>query len=179
MTIYIPAWQDGTLKPVEKLQVHRLGLRHKAVSVFIFHQGQLLIQQRAMCKYHSPGLWANTCCTHPEWDEDDLACAYRRVDDELGITGVNLVPAGELEYRADVGNDLVEHEVVQTFISISDEPPVIQPNPDEVMDHKWVDPINLARLIDVSPDSYTEWLKIYFRDHFNTLFAKGFSAPVS
>ena len=103
MTIYIPAWQDGTLKPVEKLEVHKLGLRHKAVSVFVFYQGQLLIQQRAMSKYHSPGLWANTCCTHPEWDEDDLACAHRRLEDELGMQDMTLLPAGELEYRANVG----------------------------------------------------------------------------
>ena len=71
MTIYIPAWQDGTLKPVEKLEVHKLGLRHKAVSVFVFYQGQLLIQQRAMSKYHSPGLWANTCCDEEAIDDDD------------------------------------------------------------------------------------------------------------
>ena len=108
MTTYIPAWQDGTLKPVEKLEVHKLGLRHKAVSVFVFYQGQLLIQQRAMSKYHSPGLWANTCCTHPEWDEDDLACAHRRLEDELGMRDMTLVSAGELEYRAHVGNDLIE-----------------------------------------------------------------------
>jgi isopentenyl-diphosphate delta-isomerase len=117
MTIYIPAWQNGTLQPVEKLEVHKLGLRHKAVSVFVFYQGQLLIQQRAMSKYHSPGLWANTCCTHPEWDEDDLACAHRRLQDELGMQDMTLLPAGELEYRANVGNDLIEHEVVQTFVA--------------------------------------------------------------
>jgi isopentenyl-diphosphate delta-isomerase len=179
MTIYIPAWQNGTLQPVEKLEVHKLGLRHKAVSVFVFYQGQLLIQQRAMSKYHSPGLWANTCCTHPEWDEDDLACAHRRLEDELGIWDMTLLPAGELEYRANVGGDLIEHEVVQTFVALCEHKPSVSPNPDEVMAHKWVDPIALERLIATAPDLHTEWLKIYFREHFDALFAKGFTEGVA
>jgi isopentenyl-diphosphate delta-isomerase len=179
MTIYIPAWQDGTLKPVEKFEVHKLGLRHKAVSVFVFYQGQLLIQQRAMSKYHSPGLWANTCCTHPEWDEDDLACAHRRLEDELGMRNMTLVSAGKLEYRAHVGNDLIEHEVVQTFVAVCEHEPSISPNPDEVMAYKWVDPITLERLIATAPDQHTEWLKIYFREHFDALFAKGFKEAVT
>ena len=179
MTIYIPAWQDGTLKPVEKLEVHKLGLRHKAVSVFVFYQGQLLIQQRAMSKYHSPGLWANTCCTHPEWDEDDLTCAHRRLEDELGMRNMTLVSAGELEYRAHVGNDLIEHEVVQTFVAVCEHEPSLSPNPDEVMAYKWVDPITLERLIATAPDQHTEWLKIYFREHFDALFAKGFKEAVT
>jgi isopentenyl-diphosphate delta-isomerase len=179
MTIYIPAWQDGTLKPVEKFEVHKLGLRHKAVSVFVFYQGQLLIQQRAMSKYHSPGLWANTCCTHPEWDEDDLACAHRRLEDELGMRNMTLVSAGELEYRAHVGNDLIEHEVVQTFVAVCEHEPSVSPNPDEVMAYTWVDPITLERLIAIAPDQHTEWLKIYFREHFDALFAKGFTEGVA
>ena len=179
MTIYIPAWQNGRLQPVEKLAVHKLGLRHKAVSVFVFYQGQLLIQQRAMSKYHSPGLWANTCCTHPEWDEDDFVCAHRRLEEELGMHHMPLLPAGKLEYRADVGNDLVEHEVVQTFVALCQQEPTISPNPDEVMSYRWVDPITLERLIATAPDQYTEWLKIYFRDHFGALFAKGFKEAVT
>ena len=179
MTIYIPAWQNGTLQPVEKLEVHKLGLRHKAVSVFVFYQGQLLIQQRAMSKYHSPGKWANTCCTHPEWDEDDLACAHRRLEDELGMRDLTLVSAGELEYRAHVGNDLIEHEVVQTFVAVCEHEPSITPNPDEVMAYNWVDPITLERLIATAPDQHTEWLKIYFHEHFDALFAKGFKEAVT
>ena len=179
MTIYIPAWQNGTLQPVEKLEVHKLGLRHKAVSVFVFYQGQLLIQQRAMSKYHSPGKWANTCCTHPEWDENDLTCAHRRLEDELGMRNMTLVSAGELEYRAHVGNDLIEHEVVQTFVAVCEHEPSITPNPDEVMAYNWVDPITLERLIATAPDQHTEWLKIYFREHFDALFAKGFKEAVT
>ena len=81
----IPAWVDGTLTPVDKLDVHKLGLRHKAVSVFVLRGDALLIQQRAMGKYHTPGLWANTCCTHPGWEETSLLCATRRLNEELGI----------------------------------------------------------------------------------------------
>ena len=66
----IPAWVDGVLTPVEKLLVHQKGLKHKAISVFVMNKGRVLLQQRAMCKYHTPGLWANTCCTHPNWNED-------------------------------------------------------------------------------------------------------------
>ena len=73
--IMIPAWVDGTLTPVEKIETHVRGLRHKAVSVFIVQGGDILLQQRAMDKYHTPGLWANTCCTHPHWGEAAADCA--------------------------------------------------------------------------------------------------------
>ena len=84
----IPAWVDGTLKPVDKLECTSRGLRHKAVSVFVMRGNAMLIQRRALGKYHTPGLWANTCCTHPDWDEDPLDCARRRLAEELGITGL-------------------------------------------------------------------------------------------
>ena len=100
----IPAWVNGKLTPVEKLAAHERGLKHKAVSVFVMNQGLVLIQQRALHKYHTPGLWANTCCTHPGWDENDADCAVRRLDDELGIQGVYPSYKDTIEYRADVGN---------------------------------------------------------------------------
>jgi len=91
------------------------------------------------------------------------------------MRNMTLVSAGELEYRAHVGNDLIEHEVVQTFVAVCEHEPSISPNPDEVMSYKWVDPITLERLIAIAPDQHTEWLKIYFREHFDALFAKGFT----
>ena len=84
VTVTIPAWVDGVLTPVEKLEAHLKGLRHKAVSVFVIAGGEVLIQRRALGKYHTPGLWANTCCTHPEWGETAAACAVRRLREELG-----------------------------------------------------------------------------------------------
>lgn len=117
MTIQIPAWIDGTLTPVEKLEVHQRGLRHKAVSVFVLCGEELLLQRRALSKYHTPGLWANTCCTHPEWDETAEVCAERRLNEELGITGLRCEFRDQIEYRADVGAGLIEHEVVDVFIA--------------------------------------------------------------
>ena len=81
----IPAWVEGVLQPVEKLAAHLDGLRHKAVSVFVTRGDQLLIQQRALGKYHTPGLWANTCCTHPHWGEADIDCA------EAAAAGVDAI----------------------------------------------------------------------------------------
>ena len=103
----IPAWVDDVLTPVEKLSVHEQGLRHKAVSVFVMDEARVLIQRRAMTKYHTPGLWTNTCCTHLHWDEDPQTCAIRRLEDELGITTVTPVFRAQLEYRADVGDGRV------------------------------------------------------------------------
>ncbi len=90
-TELIPAWKDGVLVPVEKLEVHRSGLRHKAVSVFVMQGDQVLIQRRALSKYHTPGLWANTCCTHPLWDEAPADCAIRRLREEMGFRNVRVM----------------------------------------------------------------------------------------
>ena len=111
----IPAWVNDRLTPVGKLEVHQRGLKHKAVSVFVTDGRAVLIQRRALGKYHTPGLWANTCCTHPRWDEDAAACAVRRLAEELGITGLFPAYADRVEYRADVGGGLIEHEVVEIF----------------------------------------------------------------
>ena len=103
MDIVIPAWIDGQLQPVEKLQTHLRGLKHKAVSVFVMRGAETLLQRRAMSKYHTPGLWANACCTHPEWGETGFDCAQRRLEEELGLAGQVPVCRGTVEYRADVG----------------------------------------------------------------------------
>ena len=117
MTIMIPAWVNGELTPVEKLEAHQRGLRHKAVSVFVLCGDEILIQRRAMGKYHTPGLWANTCCTHPGWDEPAIDCAVRRLREELGITGLYPSFRDRIEYRAAVGGGMVEHEVVDIFLA--------------------------------------------------------------
>lgn len=170
MSIMIPAWVNGTLTPVDKLEAHVKGYRHKAISVFLMRGDRVLLQRRALGKYHTPGLWANTCCTHPHWNEDSKICAARRLEEELGINGVDLSFRDTVEYRADVGGGLVEHEVVDIFVgelSPSVEP---VPNPDEVMDTIWCPISQLQHDAVTAPATFTPWLKIYLRDHLGVIF---------
>lgn len=167
----IPAFVDGTLVPVEKLDAHRRGLLHMAVSVFVLHGPRVLIQRRALGKYHTPGLWANTCCTHPHWDEAPETCAHRRLQQELGITGLTLTHRGQVTYRADVGGGLIEHEQVDIYLSRVDAPVPVRPNPDEVMDTAWIALDDLRADIAATPDRYTPWLRLYLADHADRIFA--------
>jgi isopentenyl-diphosphate delta-isomerase len=166
----IPAWVDDRLTPVDKLEVHRRGLRHKAVSVFVMHDERLLIQRRAMGKYHTPGLWANTCCTHPLWNEPPIECAVRRLGEELGIVGLTPVHRDRIEYRADVGDGMTEHELVDLFAAEAPGDLEVDPNPDEVMDSRWIDLELLIADTKVSPHLYTPWLRIYLSKHRNRIF---------
>jgi len=171
MTIHIPTWIDGTLQPVEKLEAHQRGLKHKAISVFLLRDGDVLLQRRALGKYHTPGLWANTCCTHPQWEESALDCATRRLQEELGIADVPLTFRDTVEYRADVGNGLVEHEVVDIFVG--ELPKGVEPvmNPDEVMDTIWRPLDGLALEVMRAPRTFTPWLQIYMRDYAQIIFS--------
>ncbi|MFN3643688.1 MAG: isopentenyl-diphosphate Delta-isomerase [Gemmobacter sp.] len=170
MTALIPAWVGGALAPVEKMQVHREGLRHLAVSVFLMRGRETLIQQRAAGKYHTPGLWANTCCTHPAWGEDPAACAVRRMREELGITGTAPAFAGQVEYRAAVGGGLIEHEVVEIFTATAPDALRLAPDPAEVQAVAWVDLYDLAAECERHPARYTPWLRIYLARHMDMLF---------
>ncbi len=164
---YIPAWDKGTLQPLEKMEVHKKGLRHKAISVFLFSGKELLIQQRALNKYHTPGLWANTCCTHPYWQEESETCAKRRLYQELGINVSKLVYKDKIEYKAEVGNDLIEHEIVDIFVCYFDKKSsvTININPEEVMSTKWININNLISEIRKNPDQFTPWIRIYMDKH--------------
>lgn len=166
----IPAWVDGRLTPVGKLEAHQRGIRHKAVSVFVMEGPRVLIQQRAAGKYHTPGLWANTCCTHPRWEEDPATCAIRRLREELGITGLYPNYAGRVEYRADVGQGLVEHELVDIFVAEAAGDLAVTPNPAEVQDVRWVDLYDLKAEVLRAPDRFTPWLRIYLNDHMDRIF---------
>ncbi len=170
MSDMIPAWVNGTLTPVDKLQAHIQGLRHKAVSVFVMNRGRVLIQQRALGKYHTPGLWANTCCTHPLWEEPAEACAVRRLRQELGIAGLGPVHRGQVEYRADVGGGLIEHELVEIFLAEAPDDLKVVPNPDEVMAVRWVGFQDLAAEVARRPDEFTPWLRIYLAEHRDAIF---------
>ena len=175
MKIMIPAWVDGVLTPVEKLEVHQRGLRHKAVSVFVLRGSELLLQRRALGKYHTPGLWANACCTHPHWDEAPDVCAVRRLNEELGIKITDPQFRQTLEYRADVGSDLIEHEVVDLFVVGAGEAIQIVANPDEVMDFEWVEYAKLQQQIIDQPEMFTPWLRIYMADFADEIFGPEFN----
>ncbi len=168
IAIPIPAWEGDRLVPVDKVEVHRRGLRHPAVSIFVVCQGKLLLQQRAAGKYHTPGLWANSCCTHPHWDEAPDACASRRLAEELGLIGLPLRPVGQVEYRADVGGGMIEHELVDVFLSEVETPPTPRPAPEEVQDTRWMTPEALRADLIAAPERYTPWLRIYMTE--TTLF---------
>ncbi len=170
MTQLIPAWVNGHLRPVDKMEVHQRGLRHPAISVFVMDGNRTLLQRRALSKYHTPGLWANACCTHPHWGEGIDACAARRLREELGITGLTLTPRDMIEYQADVGQGLTEYELVSLFIA--EGPVTLELNPDEVMDTRWVRLDTLRQEIEEHPDLFTPWLRIYMTDHAADIFGE-------
>ncbi len=161
----IAAWEDGALVPVEKLDAHRRGLRHPAISVFLLDGDRTLLQRRALGKYHTPGLWTNSCCTHPHWGEDPTVCAARRLREELGLDLPAPRGRGAFEYRADVGGGLIEHEVVELFVLDVDSAALRpDPNPDEVMETRWISFGDLAAEIAEAPERFTPWLRIYMRE---------------
>lgn len=167
----IPTWVGGDLVAVEKLEAHRKGYLHMAVSVFVTCGNDVLTQRRAMGKYHTPGLWANTCCTHPRWGEAPMDCAHRRLREELGIEGLKLEPRQKVTYLAEVGNGMVEHERVDIFLARVKSRITPHPNPEEVMATEWVDMDELARRTRAMPERYTPWLRIYLEEHAEQIFA--------
>lgn len=171
MNNLIPTWRDGELIAMDKLEAHRRGLLHKAVSVFVLAGEEVLIQRRALCKYHTPGLWANTCCTHPRMDEAPEACAHRRLEEELGLTGLPLEWRERLTYRAEVGNGLIEHERVDVFTARLGSRVTPVPNPEEVMETAWVPLDTLCAEVARDPDAYTPWLRLYLSEHADRIFA--------
>lgn len=155
---------DGARYPVDKLDAHRRGLLHDAVSVFLFDaNGEMLIQQRAPSKYHCPGQWANACCTHPDWGEDAGAGASRRLGEELGLSPApRLQEFGETTYRADVGSGLIEHERVRLYrAQVNREMLRFDLNRDEVSAVRWIRLDALHRLALTNPETLTPWLRIY------------------
>jgi isopentenyl-diphosphate delta-isomerase len=166
----IPAWVDGVLVPVDKMETHIRGLRHPAVSVFVMDGDRTLIQRRALTKYHTPGLWANAVCTHPHWGEAAADCARRRLREELGVTGLTLAPRDRIEYRADVGGGLTEHERVDLFTAKAGPDLVTALNPAEVMEIRWIGLTALRYEIADQPEAFTPWLRIYLAEHDGQIF---------
>lgn len=146
---------DAPVGEAEKLEAHRMGVLHRAFSVFVQDgAGQVLLQRRATSKYHSGGLWSNTCCGHPRPGEDTRAAALRRLREEMGLACL-LKPAGTFIYRASLG-DLVEHEYDHVFAGVFPGSP--QPDPAEVAEWRWVSLDELERELATYPERYTVWL---------------------
>ena len=149
---------DKPLGTMEKMEAHEKAVLHRAFSVFIFNsKGELMLQQRALHKYHSPGLWTNTVCSHPRAGEETAAAAHRRMMEEMGFD-CDIEEAFSFVYKADVGQGLKEHEYDHVFMGTCDKEPV--PNPDEVADWKYVNLDFVAKDIKEHPELYTEWFKI-------------------
>lgn len=148
---------DMAIGTMSKLEAHQKGLLHRAFSIFIFNsKGELLLQQRALGKYHSGGLWSNTCCSHPLPGESIIDAANRRLIEEMGMH-CSLKPAFNFIYKAPFNNGLIEYEYDHVLFGLSE----ICPKPDntEVLDWKYIDPQLLLAAIEKDPENYTEWLK--------------------
>jgi len=151
---------DKVLGKMEKLEAHKKGRLHRAFSIFIFNdKGELLLQQRAVKKYHSGGLWTNTCCSHPAPGEDTLVSAENRLLLEMGFR-VNLNFFSSFLYKTTFVNGLMEHEFDHVFIGKYNG--YVHINEEEVMDYKWVSPAELEKTVKSKPQDFTVWfLKIY------------------
>lgn len=149
---------DNKIGLEEKIEAHRKGLLHRAFSGFVFNKdGQLLIQQRDLGKYHNPGIWANTICSHPFDEESYLDGVTRRVEEELGFECTDFKEVGEFIYKVEFDNGLTEHEYDHVFIGHYDGQ--VKPNPEEVMDYKWIALDDLEKNIENNPNKYSYWLK--------------------
>ncbi|MFP4228906.1 MAG: isopentenyl-diphosphate Delta-isomerase [Salinivenus sp.] len=147
----------------DKLRAHAEGWLHRAFSVFVFDEwGRLLLQRRAADKYHSGGLWSNTCCSHPQAEESPTAAAQRRLREEMGFS-CPVTPAFQRTYRTPVDNGLVEHELDHVFVGTVRDA-AIRANPDEVAEWAWVTPTALRTDVAAHPERYTPWFRLLLDD---------------
>lgn len=155
--------QDNETGSMEKIEAHQKGLLHRAFSVFIFNSaGELLLQQRAASKYHSPLQWTNTCCSHQRKGESTLVAAKRRLKEEMGID-CDLKTAYTFLYKADVGQGLIEHELDHVLIGYFDGD-YIPFNTNEVADYKYVSLDWVEKELELHPEQFTKWFLITFED---------------
>ena len=158
---------DNQLGLMEKIEAHEKALLHRAFSVFILNDNkQLLLQKRALNKYHSPGLWTNTCCSHPRDGESVIDAGIRRLDEEMGFK-TQLNNLFSFVYKARLDNGLTEHEYDYVLLGKYNKDPLI--NELEVCDWKWVDLDALSNDLVINPKSYTVWFKIIFEKFYKNI----------
>jgi isopentenyl-diphosphate delta-isomerase len=152
--------RDRPVGVAEKMQAHREGSLHRAFSIFVTNaKGELLLQRRARSKYHSGGLWTNTCCSHPRPQETTETAASRRLQEEMGFS-CDLREIFSFTYRAELDNDLIEHEFDRVFVGEFNGEPIL--NPQEAEEWCWISIDRLSQDIQEHPERYTFWLKVCF-----------------
>ena len=160
--------QDEQIGLMPKMEAHEKALLHRAFSVFVFNdKNELLLQQRAMSKYHSPGLWTNTCCSHQREGETNIQAGKRRLQEEMGFV-TELTETVSFIYKAPFDNGLTEHELDHIMIGYYSKEPNI--NKDEVENWKWMTLEDIKADMVLNPETYTVWFKIIFEklyDHIN------------
>ncbi|MGG8496543.1 isopentenyl-diphosphate Delta-isomerase [Tenacibaculum sp. TC6] len=159
--------QDNPIGVMEKIEAHEKALLHRAFSVFVFnHKGDLLLQQRAKEKYHSPLLWTNTCCSHQREGETNIEAGKRRLQEEMGFS-CDLEEVFSFIYKAPFDNGLTEHELDHVMVGKYEEDPDV--NSEEVEAYKWM-PLNEVKSdIENRPEIYTEWFKIIFKESYDKI----------
>ncbi len=159
---------DNPIGTMPKMEAHEKAMLHRAFSVFILNANdEVLLQQRANDKYHSAGLWTNTCCSHPHPGEDTLGAARRRLKEEMGME-VDLQFVFKFMYKAPFDNLLTEHEIDHVFIGKTNQLPVI--NPEEVASYKYMKPEDIKLDMEQNPQSYTVWFRIIFNEFYKEIF---------
>lgn len=155
--------QDQVLGQLEKIEAHELGLLHRAFSVLLFNdRGELLLQQRAAHKYHSPLLWTNTCCSHQRPNETTLMAAERRLKEEMGMSAP-MQTAFKFQYKATLDQGLTEHELDHVLFGYTNQDPNI--NPEEVAAFRWISMAQLLEELQSKRDSFTIWFQILLDQH--------------
>ncbi len=156
---------DEQIGLMPKMEAHEKAVLHRAFSVFIFNSNnQLMLQQRAASKYHSPLLWANTCCSHQRDGESNLEAGKRRLQEEMGFV-CELEEKTSFIYKAPFDNGLTEHELDHIMVGFYNDNPII--NREEVEAYKWMDVEDVKKDIISNPKIYTEWFKIIFENFYD------------
>ena len=159
--------KDEQIGLMPKMEAHQKALLHRAFSVFIFNKkDELMLQQRALTKYHSPGLWTNTCCSHQREGESNVEAGKRRLQEEMGFS-TELKDTVSFIYKAPFDNGLTEHEFDHILVGKYNEDPIL--NPEEAAAFKWLNLEEVKRDMEINPDIYNAWFKIIFDKYYQSI----------